>query len=291
MSDPTLRPPIAISTPSGLVELAVRVVAVTTGTITAEFDMPTSVHDTALAAGWFHLGPLSAGVGARSFGPGADVRVEARLDPRLVAGLLQVIDTPAGMTEMLEKFDATSALRSEASWYACAATREVLLDEDDPELATAFEDGSLREGYRTAWGSAPSPGGLPIVAYLAELLERQFSGVDPLVEQSGFQWRVTGNDVSWTSTAIVDGEHSWCALYSVLDDTSNGVARDVLVERANDLNTGLLFGSWSAVGEAPSIRFRSNVEIPEGVAAGALLDRLVSRHLDIVDEYASVLLG
>jgi hypothetical protein len=37
-----------------------------------------------------------------------------------------------------------------------------------------------------------------------------------------------------------------------------------------------------------SVRFRSSLELPDRVASTALLDRLVTRHLDIVDEYAGI---
>lgn len=278
-------PVIALATSSGPIDVAIRIVAVASGAVTAEFDMASTVHDQALQAGWFHLGPITAGPGARPFGDGRDVRVQVRLDPRLVAGLRLVIDTPDGVAELVQAFDASAPIRAESSWYACAATVELPID--DPDLPAGLVDGSLREGYRTAWGSDPGAPGLPIAAHLAWVLEQRFQGVEPLVDQRGFRWKLSGSSASWTTTAIVDDDVRWCVLYSEVDGAGSGIDRDVLAGRANDLSSGLLFGSWHVTGEPPALRFRSGVELGETVDAGLLLDRLVSRHLDIVDEYAS----
>jgi hypothetical protein len=280
-------PVISLATSSGPIDVAVRIVAASSGAITAEFDMAAATHDQALREGWFHLGPITAGPGARSFGPDPDVRVQVRLDPRLVAGLRLVVDTPDGVAELVQAFDVSTPLRDEASWYACSATVELPIDDDDDDLRAALVDGSLREGYRTAWGSDPGLPGLPIAAHLAEVLERRFQGVEPLVEQPGFRWKLSGSSASWTSTAIVDSDEGWCVLYSEVDGAGGGIDRDELAGRANDLSSGLLFGSWHIVGEPPAVRFRSGLELGDSVDAGVLLERLVTRHLDIVDEYAS----
>ncbi|MEO6123970.1 MAG: hypothetical protein ABIR32_09680 [Ilumatobacteraceae bacterium] len=257
--------------------------------IAAEFDMASRVHDEALAAGWFHLGPISSGVGARPFGPGSNVRVQVRLDPRYISGLGLVVPTSAGVTELLEKLDPTSPLRWQQSWYAMTATREVPAGglDDAPELAAAMADGSLREGYHTAWAGERGGDGLPLVASLAEQLELRFQGVDALAEQTGFRWKLSGSDASWTSTAIVDETAGWCVLYSSVDSLARDADRSVLVERASDLNTALLFGAWHVGGGSSTVGFRSGVEIPDRIAASELLNRLITRHLDIVDEYAS----
>ena len=63
--------------------------------------------------------------------------------------------------------------------------------------------------------------------------------------------------------------------------------RGALVDRASDLNTALLFGAWHVAPDSPTVGFRSGLELTDRVAAPALLDRLIRRHLDIVDEYAS----
>jgi hypothetical protein len=196
------------------------------------------------------------------------------------------------MTELLGKLDITSPLRSQASWYACSATREIPLDDTDadPDLAAAMVDASLREGYRTAWCGDVSVVGLPIVASLAEQLERRFNNVEVLAENPGFRWTLSGSDASWTTTAIVDEWASWCVLYSVVDTPPSDTARSVLMERASALNTELLFGSWHLADRSPTVGFRSGVELADRVAASALLDRLITRHLDIVDEYANVFL-
>jgi hypothetical protein len=283
---------ITLATPSGLIDVAVGEILVTDHTISAEFDMSAADHDEGLAAGWFHLGRLSAGLGAREFGPGTDVRVQARLDPRLIAGLSLVVPTSAGVAELLDKLDVTSPLRSQASWYACSATREVPLDdtEADPELAAAMAEGSLREGYRTAWAGDVDVVGLPIVASLAEQLEWRFDGVEALAENPGFRWTLSGSDASWATTAIVDESASWCVLYSIVDTSSSDTDRAVLIERASVLNTELLFGAWHVAAQSPIVGFRSGVELADRAAASALLDRLITRHLDIVDEYANVFL-
>lgn len=291
MSETTTQLKITMSTPSGLIDVAVGAIIVTPDAVSAEFDMPSHVHDQGLDAGWFHLGPLASGVGARPFGSGGEVRMQARLDPRFVAGLELVVATPAGVAELLGALDATSPLRSEASWYACSATMALSVDDLDldldPDLAAAIADGSVREGYRTLWGNDEVVNGLPIVAYLAEQLERRFQGVDALADETGFRWTVSGADASWTCTAVLDESAGWCVLYSVLDDIDSDLDRSVLVELASDLNTSLLFGSWHVAADSPAVGFRSSLELPDRVAAPWLLDRLITRHLDIVDEYAN----
>lgn len=278
-----------MSTPSGLVDVALGGVVVTDRTVAAQFEMAADVHDRALAEGWFHLGPLSGGAGARPFGPGSDVQVQARLAPHLIAGLDLVVPTAAGLTELITKVDVTSPLRSQASWHACSATREIRADDDDvdPDLAAAMAGGSLREGYRTAWGGDVDVRGLPLVASLAEQLEHRFGDVDPLVDATGFRWELTGHDASWTTTALVDESVGWCVLYSVIDTPAPADDRVALVELANELNVALLFGTWHVAAGSPTVGFRSGLELADRVAAPVLLERLITRHLDIVDEYAS----
>lgn len=280
-----------MSTPSGLIDVSIGGIVVTGNIISAEFDMAPDVHDEGLEAGWFHLGALVRGIGAHPFGPGTEVRVQARLDARFFAGLGLVVPTPAGVAELFGALDVTSPLRSQASWYACSVTREIPLDEADVdvdrELAAAMDGGSLREGYRTAWAADVDGGGLPIVAHLAEQLGSRFPAVDALVDATGFRWTLSGHDASWTSTAIVDESAAWCVLYSVIDNVAPDTTRNELIGLASDLNTSLLFGSWHVAADSPTVGFRSSLEIPDRIAAGALLDRLITRHLDIVDEYAS----
>ena len=280
---------VELSTPTGLVDVAVGSVVVTDHTIAADFEAAAEVHDRALSEGWFHLGPLSSGAGARPFGAGGDVRLHARLDPAFVLGLRLVTPTAAGVTELLTKLDVTSPLRSQASWYACSATREIPLDaaDVDPDLAEAMIEGSLREGYRTAWAGDVEVLGLPIIAVLAEQVERRFHDVTPLVDTTGFGWTLSGRDATWTTNAVVDESAGRCSLYSVLGTPRPATDRDALVERANDLNTALLYGAWHVAADTPTVGFRSSTELPDRVGAPALVDRLVTRHLDIVDEYAS----
>ena len=45
--------------------------------------------------------------------------------------------------------------------------------------------------------------------------------------------------------------------------------------------------SWHITDGPLQVRFRSAIELPDRTAATALLDQLVTRHLDIVDEYAA----
>ncbi len=290
-SDPTLHPtsrPLTLTTPDGLLDVEVRVRSVSVDEITAEFDVSAAVHLRALEDGWFHLGPLSSGIGAGPFDGDADVRIEARLDPRFVAGLYQVVATPDAVAELMGALGPTSDLCSQASWYALAATSEVSADDEMPaEIADALAEGSLREGYRTAWGSGDG-GGLPIVAHLAAVIERRFRDAEALVDHQGFRWSLTGADASWVTTAIVDAEVGWCVLYSVLDADFSGADRDVLIERTAQLSSGLLFGSWHITDGPLAVRFRSSIELPDRVGAPALLDRLTTRHLDIVDEYAGI---
>jgi hypothetical protein len=279
-----------LSTPDGLIDVDVRVTAVSVDAIIAEFDVSSSVHLEALEQGWFHLGGLSSGIGAGPFEPDATVRIEASLDPRLVAGLVQVVATPDGVTELLGALGPTSELCSQASWYALAATAEVTADGADDEMPAEVVDalatGSLREGYRTMWASE-SGAGLTIVGHLAEVLERRFDGVQPLAENPGFRWTLTGTDASWTTMAVVDETAGWCVLYSVLAAEYDASDRDLLIERTAQLSSGLLFGSWHITDGPLQVRFRSAIELPDRTGATTLLDRLVTRHLDIVDEYAN----
>jgi hypothetical protein len=271
-----------------MVDVEVRVLSVGVDGITAEFDVPAAVHRQALDAGWFHLGPLSSGVGAGPFGDDAPVRIEASLDPALVAGLQQVVATPAAVAELMGALGPTSELCSQASWYALAATVEVTDDDEMPaDIAEALAAGSLREGYRTIWGSGDRGGWLPIVAHLAEVLERRFDGVVPLDDHPGFRWTLSGADATWSTTAIVDESAGWCVLYSVLAADFDDERRDALIERTCQLSSGLLFGSWHITDHPLQVRFRSAIELPDRTAATELLDRLVTRHLDIVDEYAA----
>ena len=285
------RPGSTLSTPSGLIDVSIGGVVVSGDIVSVEFDMASDVHDEALGAGWFHLGPLVSGVGAHPFGPGSAVRVQARLDPRFAAGLELVAPTSPGIAELLEKLDVTSPLRSQAAWYACSATREIALDPDDldldPGLSAAMVDGSLREGYRTAWAHDMDIEGLPIVAFLAEQLGSRFTDVDALIGNTGFRWTLSGRDASWSSTAMVDESAGWCVVHSVVDDVPPTADRSALVVLAGDLNASLLFGSWHVAADSRAVGFRSSLELPDRIAAPALLDRLITRHLDIVDEYAS----
>ncbi len=290
-SDPTLHPtssPLTLTTPAGLIDVDVRVTAVSADAIVAEFDVSSSVHHQALEQGWFHLGTLSSGIAAGPFDDDGTVRIEAALDPQLVAGLVQVVATPDGVTELLGALGPTSELCTQASWYALAATAEVTADDETPtEIVEALAAGSLREGYRTMWASDSGASGLTIVGHLAEVLERRFTGVQPLAENPGFRWKLTGADASWTTMAVVDETAGWCVLYSVLDHQYDDGHRDLLIERTAQLSSALLFGSWHITDGPLQVRFRSAIELPDRTAATELLDQLVTRHLDIVDEYAN----
>lgn len=281
---------ITLRAGSEQLDVGARVASVTDDRITVEFTLDPQAHDRALEHGWFHLGPLTSGPGAQPVGSGPDVRVEAFLDPRLVRGLTLVTATPAGVAELLAKIDIDSPLRSEVSWYAGAVTQEVPLDGDDPDvdddLREAFESAQLREGYRTAWAGNVMGSGLPVVAHLAEVIERRFNGIEPLAEQPGFRWTLTGHDASWTTTAIVDDDGMWCVLYSVVDVAAT-VDSAGFADQAARLNAGLLFGAWFGSADPTTIQFRSGVDVADRAGASALLDALVTRHLDIVDEYAS----
>jgi hypothetical protein len=67
---------------------------------------------------------------------------------------------------------------------ARSATDTIELPIDDPDLPAALVEGSLREGYRTAWGSDPGALGLPIAAHLAALLDRLVSRHLDIVDES-----------------------------------------------------------------------------------------------------------
>ena len=86
---------------------------------------------------------------------------------------------------------------------------------------------------------------------------------------------------------IVDESAGWCVLYSVLSHEFHDDDRDTLIERTGQLSSALLFGSWHITDGPLQVRFRSAIELPDRTAATALLDQLVTRHLDIVDEYAA----
>ena len=231
---------------------------------------------------------LSSGIGAGPFEDDGTVRIEASLDPRLVAGLRQVVATPEGVTELLGAIGPTSQLCTQASWYALTATAEVAADDEMPaEVTDALAAGSLREGYRTVWGSGADSGELPIVAHLAGVLEQRFDAVQSLADHPGFRWTLSGADASWSTTAIVDESAGWCVLYSVLSHEFHDDDRDTLIERTGQLSSALLFGSWHITDGPLQVRFRSAIELPDRTAATALLDQLVTRHLDIVDEYAA----
>jgi hypothetical protein len=287
-SDPNIRP-LTLAAPDRLLDVVVRVATVTAVAITAELELSSSAHTAALEQGWFHLGPLSAGVGAGRFEGDGTVRVDVSLDPRLVAGLRQVVATPEAVAELMAALGPSSELCSQASWYATAASIAVDADDVPDDIADALVAGSLREGYRTMWASTDDAGGWSIAAHLAEVLERRFDGVRPLEDHPGFRWSLAGADASWTTTAIVDDAASWCVLYSVYDRDYEEHLRDALIERTGQLSSALLFGSWHITDHPLQVRFRSAIELPDRTAATSLLDQLVTRHLDIVDEYASVL--
>jgi len=294
MPEPT---PVAFALPSGPIDARVLDVAIADAdaaeiVIHLEIDAP--AHRRVLDDRAFHLGPITGGAGRDEFDDAGPVRIEARLDDRFVAGLIEVAGTPASLAQLLGVIGTDSVLVSERSWHALSVTQEVAFDPDaepdaDASLVDAFEHGTLREGYRTMWG-ADTTGGLPLVASLAEVIESRFEGIEPLPDEPGFRWRLSGADTSWTCMVLVDEAVSCCVVYSFLDGQPTADP-SVLHHRLTDLNTALRFGAWQLDERTGSIRFRSSIELPVRTDATALLGRLIERHLDIVDEYAALLLA
>ncbi len=254
-----------------------------TRAVTATIELDADSYRRGDEGGLFHLTPLLRGPGANGFEPHDQVRIELRLDPQLRAGVLALTPDRDQLATALRNAADDSPLRHADSWYALSVTVTVDVPAD---LADVDDEATLREGYRTAWsGHHHGRGELPLIGFLGEHLERRGWTVEPLTNQPGFRWSMSGRDGAWECFAVVDEDAGWCVLWSVLEGEVDDDRLDSVTAQIGALNSGLLFGTWQLTDPPRRIQLRSSIELPDRTGAAVLLGRLVERNLDIVDEY------
>lgn len=262
-----------------VVDIDVGDIRTVTATIELDADAYRRVDERAL----FHLTPLLRGPGAHGFEPRDAVQIELRLDPQLAAGVVAIAPDGDLLGAALRSAPDTSPLRSAGSWYALSVAVTVDVPAD---LVDGDDEVTLREGYRTTWsGHQHASGELPLIGFLGEHLERRGWAVEPLTNQPGFRWSMSGRDGAWECFAVVDEDAGWCVLWTVLEGEVDDDRLESVTAQIGALNSGLLFGTWQLTDPPRRIQLRSSIELPDRTSAALLLGRLVERNLDIVDEY------
>ncbi|HWL42500.1 MAG TPA: YbjN domain-containing protein [Ilumatobacter sp.] len=271
----TDRVPVTFGDGAGAVAAHVGRVKVTDGEVRVELHLAVDTYAAVERRALFHLSPLARGPGADRFRPADEVRVEAQLSPKLAPGVLSLVPDAASIRHLLTTVDPASPLLATEAWYARVVSQRV-----ESSTADGDDDAVLREGYRTAWGSGPrDQAPLPLLAILAEYLDRRGWDVSPLDEQPGFRWNMSSAGRSWRCVAVVDDEAGWCAMLSVLDGEVADERRLVVAGQLGELNAGLLFGSWE-LDETGSVRLRSTIELPDRAGAATLIEHLIERNID-----------
>lgn len=278
MSGSTAPSGLALHSEGGApLHVGLRAARVTPAAVLLDIDLDAAAYARAMSECWFHLGPITAGAASSDVPAGADVGIELQLDPRLAAGVAAALPTGDALGAALLDAGPVDALVSGAAWFARSVTWQV----DDPAIAEIGGDGAtLREGYRTMWGSGRRvAGALPLAAVVAGHLERRGWSATPLEVEPGFRWRLATAEAEWETWASVDDDAGTVWLRSVVD---------LDVDPEVDLNTGADIarhggGRWELVDVPPRPSLRAHIDLADVLDARTAVARAIDRHLDAVD--------
>jgi hypothetical protein len=221
------------------------------------------------------LTPEARGPGADRFRPAGPVRIDARLAGDLAPELLAAFPEPRAAAERLGELSAAGApsplLRTEA-WRALSVAAE----------REAGPDGSLAEGYATAWAGELAPR-LPMLAAAEEALERRGWTFEPLTGESGLRWRMASPAGAWWCAAIAREEEGRFAVYAEVAPVVPGERRAEAALLVARLNLGLPIGNWELDADSGALRFKAAVDVAGDRLSVALAGRLMERAAAAVD--------
>jgi hypothetical protein len=230
----------------------------------------------------FHLTPESRLPGGESFDPGADVRIEARLDEDLLGRFADIEGGAESAVELLTALSSDDALLASESWYALHVSQQVPLPEG--------LEGVLHAGYSTTWavlpraeGPAPEEGTLlaEVATYFAqEDLDFDYEEGDHFI-QTEFE----GKNGDFELYAFAREEQRQVVVYSVCEKLTPPEKRAAIAELLARANYGLILGNFELDFDDGEIRFRTSRTIGPQMLDGKDMRELIATNVSAMDLY------
>ncbi len=233
----------------------------------------------------FHLTPESRLPGGESFDPGADVRLEARLDEDLLdrlAGTDSTAESSVAKLLQISRTDPADELVASESWYALHVSQQVPLPEG--------LEGVLHAGYSTTWavppraeGPAPEEGTLlaEVATYFAqEDLDFDYEEGDHFI-QTEFE----GKNGDFELYAFAREEQRQVVVYSVCEKLTPPEKRAAIAELLARANYGLILGNFELDFDDGEIRFRTSRTIGPQMLDGKDMRELIATNVSAMDLY------
>jgi hypothetical protein len=120
---------------------------------------------------------------------------------------------------------------------------------------------------------------------LAAMLEAQGWRLDRLPEQNAVGAMVEGRNGTWPCLAVQPAAAKRLIFYSTYTATVPRERRSVVCELINRLNYRAALGNFEMDCEDGEVRFRTSIEVREGLVTRALLTPIVYENLATADRY------
>lgn len=230
----------------------------------------------------FHLTPESRLPGGESFDPGAEVRIEARLDADLLEQLAQANGSAEAAVDLLTTVPNDDPLLASESWYALHVSQQVPLPEG--------LEGVLHAGYSTTWAvppraGGPSPEAGTLLAEIATYFTQEDLEFDYEEGDHFIQTEFEAKNGDFELYAFAREESRQVVVYSVCAEFAPQEKRAAVAELLSRANYGLILGNFELDFDDGEIRFRTSRTIGPQMLDGDEMRELIATNVSAMDLY------